>query len=628
MDFDHKEDAGRCEERYAYMFKSGSRRFLFVRNFGAGIESVAQLVEDVDTGENLIRKVSAERLRPNRFTAQSLAGWRPKKPREVRILELIKGTFRAPDTEFPCRIVQCYGHEYFKSADTDRLGRPKYHSVSYWKLCNGSSVREQWLRGEFVPPVTAAARMIRQVFSTLHYIYTAGEHPIYHDDLHFGNIWIHWRADQLLPDFYLGDFGNAGVAEPDPKYEDLYLEANAYVARPVDDLDKFVRNLALLLDVMGGRRGYGDPGHKALRRLAYEIDSVIVRFKDAAPRQPPPDLRPFIDWALDIEESFREGAEADETLSDAYIKWITDERDAALSVERERALVVHTTKEEALRSRCRKALASGFESVPVAIHGPWHLVKVEWVLAEEEDTTHHRPNAHRLVEELSKTERVRGQIEPGFLVTDNSPAGVIDDASLNLASTADSASPPDSSNDAQEEAPSPTFSWTEGDDAGLQAEPSRRLSYVLGDEIFATYLSSPQAQYNNLDNAEAEDSDLFHDRCKAYLELDRLAKAAEATRSSKTKRKNASTVPTVVVHPPEEELLERFDERLRLWHALLHEPKCACPEEVWTAGIEATLRSEKVRGATRRGLKHVRVKPVSPFNRMRHRGGVLTYRRG
>ncbi|KAK3311098.1 uncharacterized protein B0T15DRAFT_548334 [Chaetomium strumarium] len=604
MDFDHKDETGRREGRegrYAYMFRMGSRRFLFIRNFGQGIESVAQLVEDVDTGEALIRKVSAERLRPNRVSAKALAGFRPKKPREIRILELIKGTFRAADPGFPCYIVECLGHEFIKSTDTDRLGRPKYHSVSYWKLCNGSSVRSRWLEGDFVPPIIAVARMIRQVFSTLHYLYTGGARPIYHDDLHFGNIWIHWRADQLLPDFYLGDFGNAGVA--DPQCQDLYLDTEAYVARPVDDLDKFSRSLALLLDIMGSRRGYGDPGVKALRRLAYDIDSVIVHLKDAPPRQPPPDLRPFIDWARDIEASFCEGGDVDETLSDAYIKWITEERDTALSVERERALVVHATKEEALRSRCGKALADGFESVPVAIHGPWHLVRIECVLAEEDDgRTHHRPNGHRLVEDMSTTERAPGQVEPRFLETDSS-AGSIDDASANLASTTTthSASRPDSPDDAQEEAASPAFSWTEGDDAGgLYAEPCRRYSWVSGDED-ASYLTSSAHNPGGIAGVEDYDYDhnLFHDRCKAYLELDKLAKAAEEKRqlsktkkppSKKKKKKNAP--PTA---PTTEDFVERFEERLRLWHALLHGSKCACPEEVWTAGIEAALRNEKIR---------------------------------
>ncbi|KAK4234188.1 hypothetical protein C8A03DRAFT_18863 [Achaetomium macrosporum] len=559
------------------MFKTGTRRFLFIRKFGSGLESVAQLVEDVDTGENIIRKATSERLRPNRVSTESLAEFRPKKPREVRILEVIRKTFRAPDPELPYYLVECYGHEYIKSTDTDDLGRPKYHSISYWKLCNGSSVRSRWLTGDFVPPVVAVARMVRQVFSTLHYLYTAGEHPIYHDDVHFGNIWIHWRENEVLPDFYLGDFGNAGFA--DSKYEDLYLENKALIGRPVDDLHKFVRNLDLLLDIMGSRRGYGDPGLKALRRLAQDIDRLIFQLKDAPATHPPPDLGPFIDWAQDIEDIFSQGGNADETLSDTYIKWITDERDMALNVERERALVVHATKEEALRPRCLKALAEGFDSVPVAIHGPWHLVRVDWVVAEEGGVTHHRPNGHRFVEDLSTTGRGPDQVEPGFLETDSS-AGSIDDASFNFTSTVDSASPPDSSSNAQEAA-SPSFSWTEGDDASLQAEPSRRLS---------------------------------------------KKKKKSSNKKKGSSKGNPHSAQTVVVDPAREDLLDRLEEKLRLWHALLHGPKCGCPEEVFSADIEAALRSEKVRSATK-GLKQVRLKPVHPYERARHRRGVLTYRR-
>ena len=157
------------------MFRSGERRFLFICNFGAGIESVAQLVEDVDSGGNLIRKVTARRLLKDPGTGED---WQLEKPREIKILDIIKDTFKAPEPGLSFNIVECYGHEYFKSRDHDEAGLVKYHSVSYWKLCNGRSLYKRWLTGDILPPVVAVARMVRQVLGTLHHLYTAGEKPI------------------------------------------------------------------------------------------------------------------------------------------------------------------------------------------------------------------------------------------------------------------------------------------------------------------------------------------------------------------------------------------------------------------------------------------------------------------
>ncbi|KAK4099399.1 hypothetical protein N658DRAFT_429876, partial [Parathielavia hyrcaniae] len=194
------------------MFTAGNHRLLFVRNYGSGSQCQAQLVHDIDTGNNLIRKVTTHRLVPT--TDDTVPNWRPKSPREVRILHTIRQTFNPPEPGFNPYLPQCYGHEYIKSTATDQQGRPKYHSVSYWKLYNGGSLRSRWLQdGKVLPPSVAVARMARQVLSTLHYLYTAGPQPIYHEDTHFGNIWAHWTPDQNLPDFYLGDLADAGHAD-------------------------------------------------------------------------------------------------------------------------------------------------------------------------------------------------------------------------------------------------------------------------------------------------------------------------------------------------------------------------------------------------------------------------------
>ncbi|KAH6628083.1 hypothetical protein F5144DRAFT_466356, partial [Chaetomium tenue] len=139
-----------------------------------------------------------------------------KKPNEIRILKKINKTFKPPEVGIQPYIVDCYGHEYIKSKHKDPGGASMYHSVSYWKLCNGESIKTRWQAPDSNRPwipTSIIARMIRQVLSTFQRLYTGGDQPVYHGDAHMGNIWIHWPEDTMLPDFYLGDFGHARFAD-------------------------------------------------------------------------------------------------------------------------------------------------------------------------------------------------------------------------------------------------------------------------------------------------------------------------------------------------------------------------------------------------------------------------------
>ncbi|KAK4034044.1 hypothetical protein C8A01DRAFT_39473 [Parachaetomium inaequale] len=378
-------------ERYAYMFKCGDRRFLFIRPFGAGMESVAQLVKDVDSGENLIRKVPARRLVHFLLSDENR---RLKKPNEIRMLNAIKKTFKAPEPGLPFYISKCYGHEYIRSKYPDEKGRQMYHSASYWKLCNGDSVRSRWLFDcLYPPPASLIARMIRQVLSTLHYLYTAGDQPLYHDDLHLGNVWIHWPSDTALPDFYLGDFGEACFV--DSKFQNHSFAEQIRIAHPVNDLHKFYLNIENLLTTYGMFPGYaaayGQTGLNALGRLVKAMKGVVTDWETAANTLEPPDLKPLIQWAKDVEEMFGEGGGVDETQSEAYTGFVTEERKVALQFQHEKPLIVSGSKQEALRPM----VMDGPGKALLPIHGPWQLVTVDGLPAEGEGVTHHRPNDGR-----------------------------------------------------------------------------------------------------------------------------------------------------------------------------------------------------------------------------------------
>jgi hypothetical protein len=452
------------EERYAYMFRFGNRRFLFIRHFGSGMQSVAQLVKDIDSGDNLVRKVPARRLLHFLLSDEDR---RLKKPNEIRMLGVIEKTFKDPEPGLPAYISKCYGHEFIRSKYPEK-GRQMYHSISYWQLYNGESVRTRWrLDPCSLPPASLIARMIRQVLSTLHYLYTAGDQPIYHDDLHLGNVWIHWPADTALPDFYLGDFSEASFANS--KFRTASFETQIRIGHPVNDLRKFSSNIEDLLKKLDERPeyavAYGQTGLGALGRLLKAMKSVVTDWETAANTLQPPSLKLLIRRAQDLEEIFGEGGVADETQSKAYTEFVTEVRGKAREFQREQPLIVCGSKQEALRPM----VVDGPGKSLLPILGPWQLVTVGWLPAEAEGVTHHRPNDGRFnpgEPNLSVTHRPYGILEPVFLSPESdeswerTSAFASGSGGENVLHSASDCSPPASS-------PARSMSWKQMDDAAF-----------------------------------------------------------------------------------------------------------------------------------------------------------------
>jgi len=566
------------QERYAYMFRFGQRRFLFVRNFGAGVESVAQLVQDVETGENLIRKVTA--TRPTQVFP-FIKPFRPKKPNEVVMLDKIveESSTESKHTPYICNL---HAHEYIKSQATDPSGFPKYHSISYWKLCNGRSVRARWLVEGILPPTMVVARMVADVLGTLQYLYTAGKQPVYHHDVHLGNVWMSWSADQVLPSFYLGDFADAAFADA-PYYSE------EKIARPVNDLHKFWRNLEHVVSEIGERRGLGNPGARALRRLADAMCNVVVERRHAENSDPPPNLTSLIEHASELEEMFGEGGIVDETQTPAYIKYVTEERERAFKVDREKPRVVRSI-EEALHP----AEMVGSQSVPIAVHGPWYLVKAtadgkDWVRVEPKGVTHHRPNrTHVDEEDLSRTIKL-----PDFVpfVEPDSSDEIRPPSNASYSSGADSQAEDGDTTlvatnpDVSSKEPSPAPSWTVGDDAhlvGAIPEPSPAFSFREGDDD-----KFKIRELSNLFYPTAEDEGW-------QLCLDQSATRAITVHNhsnQELENKSPSTTYTKLTE-------EALEDKLAHWHGLVHHPDCECPEMVWTGDVENILAGDRARRST------------------------------
>ncbi len=581
-------------ESYGYVFESANRWFLFIRNFGAGAESVAQLVKNMDSGDNFIRKVSANRL-VRKLTSDS--NRQPKKPRELVILDAIRDTFDS-SPEFPCYLVDYYHHEYIKSNDTDPSGNPKYHSVSYWKLYNGGAVQTQWLKGHVYPPITVVARMVCQVLGTLQYLYTGGAQPIYHEDVHLGNLWMHWEANRELPDFYLGDFADASFA--DSKYTRLTLKEKVLVGRPVNDLHKFWLGLTLVVEKIGARRGHDSLGVLALRQLAAEMSAVVTRWKEASDTDAPPDLSELICRAEQVEIEFGKAGVTDETGTEDYVKFVTVERNKALKVELEGAMVVRTRrKEKALRPMDTSTARS--VSVPLAIHGPWQLFKSvggnKWVPAEGQGVTHHRPNRVQVGdEELSNTKKAPGLFAPVFMELEGSDKGDDSDGSHTSHSQCSSGRktirPPSFSTNLSPQSlqPSPSNSLVAGDDAQVQEARPGNISETSPTFLWAEGNDGDSDTACLLSHSTASDSPPF-DWQLTYTDGARLAAAQNpvplAGQQQPSARKGKEKVTGVIP--------EQIEETLKLWHALVHDASCECNEEVWMGAVEDILRGARMR---------------------------------
>ncbi|KAG7292025.1 hypothetical protein NEMBOFW57_002056 [Staphylotrichum longicolle] len=558
------------QERYAYMFKSGRRRFLFVRNFGAGVESVAQLVQDVETGENLIRKVTGSR--PTQVFP-FIKPFRPKKPNEVVMIDTIFRDFPAASrhTAYICNF---YAHEYIKSQATDPSGYAKYHSISYWKLCNGRSVRSRWLTGDVVPPIVAVARMVADVLGTLQYLYTAGKKPVYHHDIHLGNVWMSWSAHRELPTFYLGDFADASFAG-----QHYYSEES--MAEPVNDLHKFWCNLGHVISKIGESRGYDNPGTKALRRLANDMGNVVGEREQGDDSDPPPDLTPLIQHALHLVESFGEGGIADETQTPAYINFVNEEREKAFEVDKAKPWVVGSIQEA-----LHPAQIVGSQSVPMAVHGPWYLVKASddgrgWVRVEPKGVTHHRPNrTHVAEEDLSRT--VKPPTFVPFLEPESSNGRRLkqdESESFELSSDYRTAKTTPSLVAASPDPPSPKLShflsWTAGDE-NIQFQEAHSEGVPR---------TSPASSYHEGDDDKFETRQLRSDQFGSRP-------IALHTGGNQTPGEH---------HPKTSERVtgEALENKMTKWHALVHEDGCECSETVWTRDLEDALVGKRERSVPR-----------------------------
>lgn len=147
---------------------------------------------------------------------------------------------------------------------TQEAEERQYLAVMYLPFYNGGDLQRISRSAGAVEPTSVRLRWIAQMARALDYIYKPPVN-IVHWDLHEGNIFIHYPSGSTdtAPDFYMGDFGLAEVANADDdptgqtRTRDIqflldslryvYVRDMEPVTRAIDELTHIIDNWATIL---------------------------------------------------------------------------------------------------------------------------------------------------------------------------------------------------------------------------------------------------------------------------------------------------------------------------------------------------------------------------------------------
>jgi hypothetical protein len=196
------------ERSYGHVFLSGDDQYLFIKNLGSGKDAVAQLVLRVPTGEFVVRKVDKRLLKESETENED--------PEKI----LFKLQSRTCQDGLPPNVSHLYSAA--DEPEPPRQGDRKslYHRVRYYRLYNGGTFSEFWLTCvelNLACPPSVVLTMIEDIAKALDVMYSMKPEFVIHEDLHRGNIFLHWGQNTSKgPSFYVGDFGRSTVGGTRP----------------------------------------------------------------------------------------------------------------------------------------------------------------------------------------------------------------------------------------------------------------------------------------------------------------------------------------------------------------------------------------------------------------------------
>ncbi|POS69026.1 hypothetical protein DHEL01_v212581 [Diaporthe helianthi] len=269
--------------RFCHLFLDGDDQYVFFTSLGYGSTSQAQLVLHVQTSELRVRKVSHLPLDQAATRIED----------SEKVLFLLRE--QAAKQGVQPHISHLYSASDVPAASSTGRNSGLWSRVSYSKYYNGGTVGD--LYNAYVDmaqaiPSTTIWRLMTQLVDAVHFMSTCGEGGggVVHSDLHSENIFLHYDGapGSGVPDFYLGDFGNAvhgSQADPSRYRADIkslafYLERWLLVCpAPADpsERDELWRYLYFVV------------------RPALEDLTTTTTTTTAAYRQLPDDLKPVME---------------------------------------------------------------------------------------------------------------------------------------------------------------------------------------------------------------------------------------------------------------------------------------------------------------------------------------------
>ena len=180
---------------------------LYVKPLGHGVQGSATLVWSVETGRYLVYKKAAvddlyHQNPDDPEDSPEVRNWLP----HPRIPELV---------------------QYKLCPQSLNYGRSSMIIVS--EYCNGGDLSRYFQEFSCHSPEQFPEVLLWRLLSQLlHALDNLHRRSIIHQDILPCNVFINWREDQRLPDFYLGDFGQANDFDLTPRRDGTICEYERY----------------------------------------------------------------------------------------------------------------------------------------------------------------------------------------------------------------------------------------------------------------------------------------------------------------------------------------------------------------------------------------------------------------
>lgn len=199
------------EERWFACFQGPNNEpYLLVRELTGGFQSIVQLLIHQYTGKLIVRKVPHRMKRDSWGITLDLVNAAHieafgEDSNEVRMIKYL-----APYAKHsPSPLISYLIDNRVIEVGASNSGQ--FLRESFWKHYNVGSLDDlaQLYQDRMIyPPPSLVARIVHQVLASVQFLLSTGR-GVLHRDLHFGNIFVHWRSNEFLPNMYVADFGDA-----------------------------------------------------------------------------------------------------------------------------------------------------------------------------------------------------------------------------------------------------------------------------------------------------------------------------------------------------------------------------------------------------------------------------------